>query len=97
MARFNYFFNFLNKDVEAIRKDIIKYGFMDWVSISSGASMQMAVTDNGFCIKAEHLDDLQYRIEEDNTILRFNFEAEDTIAEWKIPATFSSVTIERYC
>lgn len=96
MKRFNYFFNFSNENVEEIHKSIIKYGIMDWVRVGSEASMQMTITDNGFCIETRRLDDLEYRIEENNTILRFKFGVAETIAEWRIPATFSSITVERY-
>jgi hypothetical protein len=97
MARFNYFFNFSNDDVEVIHKSIMKYGIMYWEQVNSEASMQMTTTDNGFCIEIRHLDDLKYRIEENNTILRFKFGAAETIAEWRIPILFSSVTVERHC
>jgi hypothetical protein len=96
MARFNYFFNFSNEDVEIIHKSIMKYGIMDWVQVNSETSMQMTIADNGFCIETRRLDDLKYRIEENNTILRFKFGAAETIAEWRIPTLFSSVTVERY-
>lgn len=94
---FTYFFNFSDEDVETVHEHISNYDIVDFVFENSEASMQMAVTDNGFYIKVGRLDDLEYRIEGDNAVLRLYFNEGEVITEWGIPVIFSSVTVERHC
>lgn len=100
MAKFSYFiyfFNFSDEDVETVHEHISDYGMVDFVFEESEASMQLAETDNGFCIKVEHRDDLEYCTVWNTTFLRLYLEGGDAIAEWKIPRKFSSVTVETHC
>lgn len=93
---FTYFFNFSGEDVETIHEYISNYDIVDFVFENSEASMQMAVIDNGFYIKVRRLDDLEYRIEGDNAVLRLYFNEGEVIAELGLPVIFSSVTVERH-